>query len=131
MRLPTAAGAVLFSLAVGLAACNSGAAPRATTDRVELDEFSIDAAAASWAAGPLQLTVANIGERAHTLVISRDDGQVVAATDVLESSQAADFAVELEPGTYQLTCRIVVEGGKGQLFDHFEQGMHTTVEVEG
>lgn len=114
--------------AIGLASCREGAMP-VSTDRVQVDEFSIHTAAQAWTAGALELTIDNVGERAHTLIISRDDGQVVAASDIVDPEQVIEFDVDLGPGTYQLTCRIVVEGGDGQLFDHFEQGMHATIEV--
>jgi hypothetical protein len=117
-----------FSVALFLAACSSGVA--ATTDRVDLDEFSIGTNSSRWAAGPVTLTVENVGERTHTLIITEADGTVVAATDILDPGQAADLEVQLEPGEYELTCRIVVEGGEGQIFDHYEQGMHTSINVE-
>ena len=114
---------------VVLAACATASADPATADQVTLDEFTIATGGESWQQGSIRLSVDNLGERDHTLVISREDGEVVAATEIVEPGEVLEFDVALGAGTYQLTCRIVVEGGNGQIFDHFEQGMHTAVEV--
>lgn len=121
---------MLALVIVVIGACGQDGVRSVDADRVELDEFSIQTAAESWQAGDVSLTIDNAGERAHTLVISREDGQVVATTDIVDPAETLEFDVELEHGTYQLTCRIVVESGDGQIFDHFEQGMHTTIEVD-
>lgn len=122
---------MLFALViVVISACGQDGVSSVEGDRVELDEFSIETAAESWRAGAVSLTVDNVGERVHTLVISDADGHVVATTDIVEPNETLEFDVELEGGSYQLTCRIVVEGGNGQIFDHFEQGMHTTIDVD-
>ncbi|MEX2278865.1 MAG: hypothetical protein WEA76_02120 [Acidimicrobiia bacterium] len=120
---------VIVLAALGLAACGRVAAQPVAVDRVVLDEFSIMTEAEVWHTGSVSLEIANIGERTHTLVISGADGRVVASTDIVEPNEVVEFNVDLGPGSYQLTCRIVVEGANGQLFDHFEQGMSTTVTV--
>ncbi len=38
--------------------------------------------------------------------------------------------LNLAPGTYGLSCRVVVGGDNGELIDHFERGMHVRVQVE-
>ena len=112
-----------------LVACATATADPLAADGVSLDEFTIETGGDPWQAGSMRLSVDNIGERDHTLVISREDGEVVAATDIVSPGDVVEFEVELGPGSYELTCRIVVEGGNGQIFDHFEQGMHTAIEV--
>ncbi len=119
--------AVLSVLVIVVAACSSGVA--ANTDRVDLDEFSIVTGQTRWAAGRVTLSVENVGDRTHTLIITEGDGTVVAASGLLDPGGSADVEVHLQPGEYQLTCRIVVEGGDGQIFDHYEQGMHTAITV--
>ncbi len=125
-RLSTAA-VIVFGFV--LAACATASADPVTADRVELDEFTIETGGDSWQAGSIRLSVGNVGERDHTLIISRQDGEVVAATDIVEPGDVLEFDVALGSGTYELTCRIVVEGGNGEIFDHFEQGMYTSIEV--
>ena len=123
----TAAAGVLFGFV--LVACATASAEPVAVDHVALDEFTIETGGDAWQAGSIRLSIDNVGERDHTLVISREDGEVVAATDIVEPGAVLEFDVDLGSGTYELTCRIVVEGGNGQIFDHFEQGMHTTIEV--
>jgi len=119
--------AMLSVFVIMVGACGSGAA--ANTDRVELDEFSIMTGEPRWAPGRVTLRVENVGARMHTLIITEDDGTVVAASDILDPDGSADMEVFLQPGEYELTCRIVVESGDGQIFDHYEQGMRTAINV--
>lgn len=118
-----------LSIVIGLALAGCATADASSTGSITLDEFSIVASAPVWRAGPLDFTVANRGERTHTIIVTSATGDVLAATGMVEPGETADFDLTLDPGTYELTCRIVVEGGDGQLFDHYEQGMHTTIEV--
>lgn len=37
--------------------------------------------------------------------------------------------VELEPGEYELAC-LVVEKSGGKTYDHYEEGMHTSITVK-
>ena len=53
----------------------------------------------------------------------------MVAADVVEPGDVREFEVAVASGTNQLTCRIVVEGGNGAIFDHDEPGMHITIEV--
>jgi hypothetical protein len=127
MRRVAAVAGILFGFV--LVACSPASADPVTADHVALDEFTIETGGEVWQAGAIRLSVDNVGERDHTLIISRVDGEVVAATDIVEPGDVLEFDVDLGSGTYELTCRIVVEGGNGQIFDHFEQGMHATIEV--
>lgn len=102
-----------------------------SADQVQLDEFSIDTSGPSWKAGEIELDVVNVGERTHTLIVTTKAGEVVASTGLIDAGNTDRLSVDLEPGEYQLTCRIVIEGSDGQIFDHFEQGMRETISVTG
>ena len=98
--------------------------------RYQLGEFFIS--------GPARLsdetesvTLENVGEFPHTLVVTRPSGQVVAASGLVQPDETITLDLTLEPGTYQFTCRIVGQDSEGQLVDHYERGMHATVSVGG
>jgi hypothetical protein len=75
------------------------------------------------------IDVTNSGEYPHTLVVTDASGEVVAASSLISPGESAELAIDLEPGRYSFTCRIVVESPEGELIDHFEKGMTTTVSV--
>lgn len=107
--------------------CAPGASGQA---RYELGEFFISGPKTlSEQAGTL--TVENTGDFPHTLVVTRPGGGVVTATDVVPPGETVTVDLELGPGAYQFTCRIVAQGADGGLIDHYERGMHTTVSVGG
>lgn len=112
-------------LAVLLVAC--GGRDQGSPE-VVLTEFEVDAHG-TWTSDEMVVPVRNDGEFAHTLVITDEWGEVVAATDLIEPGEEIAIGLTLDPGTYQLTCRIVVEVDDG-LVDHFERGMSTIVSVE-
>jgi uncharacterized cupredoxin-like copper-binding protein len=56
---------------------------------------------------------------------------VIAATDLVVPGAEATLEVDLQPGTYVFSCRIVSQDDEGNLIDHFESGMHRTVTVRG
>ena len=95
---------------------------------VHLHEFSVDATGA-FRSGLNDIAVHNQGEFGHTLVIADKTGAVVDATGVIPAGESSVFSVNLEPGTYEFSCRIVVQTGDGTLVDHYHEGMTTTVEV--
>ena len=121
---------IALGFVVALIVACSGTAP-ISADRVALDEFTIETSGESWKAGEIDLDVLNVGERTHTLIVTTVEGEVVASTGLIDPGTSHQMDVDLAPGKYQLTCRIVVEGGDGQIFDHFEQGMRETVTVTG
>ncbi len=114
-------------LAVALAACTPSAI---SETEVELTEFGI-ATAPRLTEGTQSLHVVNRGEFGHTLVVSTSDGTVVTSTDVLGSGTDAVVELDLEPGKYLFTCRIVVETPDGEIVDHYQRGMAANVEVVG
>lgn len=117
---------VVVALLLGTS-CSPGASGEA---RYELGEFFISGPS-TLSEQPGSLTVENTGEFPHTLVVTRPGGGVVAATDVVPPGQTLTLDLDLGPGPYQFTCRIVAQGSDGSLVDHYERGMHTMVSVEG
>ena len=109
-----------------LAACGS---PGVAATEVSLGEFWVGPEADRLEAGTVVLTAENSGEIAHTLVISDSSGTVLAATDLIDSEAEVDLTVNLEPGTYGFTCRIVVSLSDGTVVDHYQKGMSALVEV--
>ena len=81
--------------------------------------------------GSSSLSVSNSGEFPHTLVVTDSAGEVVAATSLVQPGETVELPVDLAPGRYSFTCRIVAQDGEGNLIDHFEAGMAATVEVSG
>lgn len=112
---------------VVLGACQSGGVSDAV---VELDEFSVTPTARTFEAGAVELTVRNAGDYGHTLVVTDGDGQVVSAGELLAPSDETKLRLDLPPGEYQFTCRIVGQDGEGNLIDHYEEGMMAAITVE-
>ena len=116
----------LLALLVCVAACQTTTA--SSTD-VELFEFDIEPGVSTLEAGSVDLTVTNTGEYSHTLVITDAGGRVVSAGDVVGSGETTELSVDLAPGEYSFTCRIVGQDDEGNVIDHFEEGMHTAITV--
>ena len=94
---------------------------------VELTEFAITTSNDRATAGDLTLDIWNTGEFPHTIVVSDTAGRVVRATDLIPPGANMELELDLPEGRYQFTCRIVAEADDGTLYDHFEQGMRTSV----
>lgn len=120
--------ASLLLTAVVLAACAGDAQ---TTSGYTLREGAIDGPTRLTAAEATTIDVSNTGEYSHTLVVTDMEGAVMAATGLVGSGEQTALDVDLEPGTYVFSCRIVAEDDEGNLIDHYVQGMHRTVTVEG
>lgn len=117
---------LLLALLITLAGCTASATGQ-TFDLVEWD-----------IAGPGRLSadtgsvhVTNSGTVPHTLVVTDASGQVVAATDLVSPGESVDLDIDLEPGRYSFTCRIVAQSPEGEIVDHYESGMNTMVDVSG
>ena len=120
---------VLAGLAL-LASVGSCADPTAESGTFDLVEYDIiGPSRLDPATDTIQIT--NSGEYGHTLVVTDMSGQVVEASPLIGPGESAELSIDLEPGRYDFTCRIVVQGPQGELVDHFEQGMGTTVSVGG
>lgn len=119
--------ALLLAFALLVVSCSGEASGSGS---YELGEFFISGASElSEPAG--EISIHNGGKFPHTLVVSRPDGEVLVATDLVMPGETVSLHLDLEAGVYQFTCRIVGQGGEGQLIDHYERGMHTTVAVRG
>ncbi len=116
----------LAFLLVAVVACQ---APSASATEVELFEFGIDPGVTALASGPVDLSINNTGEYSHTLVITDAGGHVVSAGEVIGSGESTNLSVDLAPGEYSFTCRIVGQDDDGNVIDHYEEGMFATVTV--
>ena len=121
-------GRRLVTLALVLALC--GCAGATAGDGFELSEFSIGGPG-SLDAGVNTIAVTNDGKYTHTLVITDVSGRVVAATSLVEPGETARLDVDLAPGQYSFTCRIVAEDPDGNIVDHYEAGMSSLIDVAG
>lgn len=98
---------------------------------IVLDEFSIELSAPVLQSGSVVLMVENAGDFSHTLVVTRADGSAIAATETIAPASSVELPLELEPGRYQVSCRIVVQRPDGTIVDHYEQGMLASLTVSG
>jgi hypothetical protein len=115
-------------LVVSLAACSMQSGTG--SPEVELREFSIDAPA-TLSAGPTDLTVTNRGEFGHMTQVTSTVSGVVATTALIPAGESTTLELDLAPGEYQFTCRIVVQAGDGSIVDHYQEGMTARLVVEG
>lgn len=117
------------ALLVLVAACQGGVA--ATEADVQLTEFSITSTAETFGAGEVDLQVRNAGAFRHSLVVTDSDGQVVSAGDVMSPDSSSTLSLDLAPGEYQLTCRIIGQSDDGEVIDHYAEGMQAGITVRG
>jgi plastocyanin len=115
---------VIAMLAV--AACQG---PSSNSADVETYEFAIDSSITSFEAGTVDLNVQNEGEFGHTLVITDAGGHVLSASGVIGPGETSQVSIDLAPGQYYFTCRIVAQDDEGNVIDHYEQGMSAEVVV--
>lgn len=80
--------------------------------------------------GTTTLEISNVGEFNHTLVVTDSDGNVLAATDVVAPGADTNLSVDLQPGAYQVSCRLVGQNGDGNIIDHYEIGMFSQLNVD-
>jgi plastocyanin len=118
---------MVLVLLIGLFGACGGQAVADT--EVEIGEFWISPADRVLRAGTVELLVENVGEFSHTLVVSDASGTVVGATDLIGSEAATVLTVELLPGSYTFTCRIVKGLDDGTFVDHYQEGMTAGVTV--
>lgn len=116
---------LIAGLLVALASCSG---QTATGSEFELAEWHIDGPG-EMSAGTGSVDVSNSGSLPHTLVVTDSSGEVVAATDLIAPGDNTELALDLDPGTYSFTCRIVAQDPEGEIVDHFEAGMNATVSV--
>jgi uncharacterized cupredoxin-like copper-binding protein len=117
---------ILAAAALALVACaGSGAA----SGEFVLTEFDIDVPSTSFQAGTVALPVTNAGEFGHTLVLTGEDGRAIAASETILAGGATELVLDLAPGTYQVSCRIVVQLPDGTIVDHYQAGMVAAFKV--
>jgi small subunit ribosomal protein S19 len=83
---------------------------------------------------PVFVTENMVGHRLGEFSLTRvtdSSGGVVAATPLVQPGETAALEVDLAPGRYSFTCRIVAEDPDGNIVDHYEAGMNTLVDVGG
>jgi uncharacterized cupredoxin-like copper-binding protein len=117
--------ALMLTLAV---ACSSGAV---ATGGYVMAEGSIVGPEVLAAGGETVFHISNVGEFGHTFVVTNADGKVLGATDVLPPGAEVGLTLDLVPGQYQVSCRLVTQDGDGNLIDHYEVGMYQNIRVEG
>lgn len=115
---------LVAGLLVALTACSGSAAESG----FDLAEWQI-AGPGEMSADTSSVDVSNSGSFPHTLVVTDSAGNVMAATDLIGPGESTELALDLDPGTYSFTCRIVAQGPEGEIVDHFEAGMNATVSV--
>ncbi len=117
-------------LALGLillAACSTN---QAADSGFTLHEWSVDGPG-HITTGTDAITIHNTGEYNHTLIITNDSGEVIAATGLVAPGTDVVLPVDLGLGIYTFSCRIVAADDEGNLIDHYERGMYRTVSVDG
>lgn len=88
--------------------------------RVVGEEYSFDpASVVVEGAGRLTITLANKGSLAHNLKLM-SGGDELGGTPTFPAGRSESGTVELEPGTYEMTCTVG---------DHAELGMTGTLRV--
>ncbi|MDX1689393.1 MAG: hypothetical protein R3290_00080 [Acidimicrobiia bacterium] len=112
-----------------MAGCSDAAPSSEAT--VELREFAVDVSASSWRSEGTTVSVRNTGEFGHTLLVTSAAGDVVGSVDLLAPGASTTLSLDLPPGAYELTCRIVVGLPDGTTVDHYEAGMSTGIDVAG
>lgn len=117
------------AILVLVAACQGDVA--ATGAEVQLTEFSITSTAETFGAGEVDLQVRNAGAFRHSLVVTDSTGQVVSAGDVMAPETSSTLSLDLAPGEYQLTCRIIGQSDDGEVIDHYAEGMQAAITVQG
>lgn len=115
---------------LGLILLTACSAPQASDSGFTLHEWSVDGPGRI-NSGTEAITIHNTGDFNHTLVITNDAGEVIAATGLVPPGTDAVLPVDLPPGSYTFSCRIVAADDEGNLVDHYERGMYRTVSVTG
>jgi uncharacterized cupredoxin-like copper-binding protein len=111
VRTALIAAAVVFALA--LAACggddngSAGGGAKATSNASEVqmsDRLRFDPADVTVSQGAT-ITVKNSGSLQHDLKL-RQNGNVVAGTDLVDGGKTATLEVGVKPGTYEMFCSV-------------------------
>jgi len=115
-------------IGLALAGCvDTGAA----SDGFTLREYAIEVPSTRIEAGRVPLSIVNTGTFSHTMVVTDDAGRAIAATATIAPGEPVQLVVDLVPGTYHVSCRIVVQLPDGTIVDHYQAGMVARFEVDG
>ena len=104
--------------------------PAAGNLEVELQDGSLNPSARSVIAGEVNLEAENYGNFTHTLVVTTEGGEVIAASGLIPPGETQELELHLPPGNYQLSCRIVAQTEDGSLIDHFQMGMRAWLRAD-
>ncbi len=117
------------AILVAILAVTACQGPTGSSADVDVYEFNIEPSITNFDAGTVTLNVDNEGEYGHTLVITDAGGHVLHAGGVIPPGETAQVSIDLAPGKYSFTCRIVAQDDQGNVIDHYEQGMSAEVVV--
>ncbi|REK23336.1 MAG: hypothetical protein DWQ40_02375 [Actinobacteria bacterium] len=120
-------GRLLLAILMAAVACT---ASDSTSNEFILDDGSI-VGPERVLTGQQTLRISNVGEFIHTLVVTDQQGNVVAATDVIPAGASSSLAVDLSAGDYLVSCRLVTQTPDGSIVDHFEMGMWRNIKADG
>lgn len=115
----------LAAIALGLAGCSGSA----SSGEFLLTEYHIAVPGPSFEAGTVPLQILNSGEFPHTMVVTGEDGRALAATGTIAAGGTEELVLDLEPGAYHVSCRIVLQLPDGTIVDHYQAGMVAEFEV--
>ncbi|CAN5868957.1 hypothetical protein BH23ACT10_BH23ACT10_25380 [soil metagenome] len=116
-----ATSALLGACATAAPVTPAEAVAPATEVRVGLTEWDIVTDGSELAAGPVELTITNVGSTAHDLRAAIDGG-TTAATPLLQRGERQQLTFDAPAGaTVELWCTVP---------GHDAQGMHTTLAVD-
>jgi uncharacterized cupredoxin-like copper-binding protein len=118
-----------FFVLLALFAVTACQGPSGSSAVVDLHEFEIQPSITRFDAGTVTLNVENEGEYGHTLVVTDAGGHVLSAGAVIAPGETSQISLDLDPGQYFFTCRIVAQDDDGNVIDHYEQGMSAEVMV--
>jgi len=119
---------ILICSLIVLGACSQE--PATGNLQVELQDGSLSPSARSVIAGQVTLEAKNYGDFTHTLVVTAEGGEVIAASGLIPPGESQELELRLPPGNYQLSCRIVAQTEDGSLMDHFQLGMRAALRAE-
>ena len=138
--------AVVVAASVGIVACggggsgNKGNAPVASTVKVSLKEWSVEASASQVKLGSVTFEVTNAGTMPHDFVVIKSDlppdqlpvdadGRVIESkvntlgrVDAFPAGSMQTLSLDLTPGKYLLICNVVDTSGSKPV-SHYQNGM--------
>lgn len=97
------------------------------TMAMELDSTTIPA-------GEITFVAVNQGQDEHELevfpYIDGETGEDLGEVEEIAPGTSKSLTLDLEPGRYELACKIKEEEESGEVEDHYEMGMHIDITVQ-